>query len=344
MNRIKNILNRYHWDRIGVWSAILAGCFAVLFLTATTLAAGCNRIRASLSGEQQQQPEATAPVSKPSFTLPVIPAALTGNAERAGYLVSHYWDNLDFTGASWLESPDRIEQAFVDYLDLLPHADAEAAGSSMRATLDKSRSVQPVWDWFAGMYDKYLYDANSPLRDEERYAAVLEHMINDANVEEIYKVRPAHQLAEINKNRRGTVAADFAYTLPDGTGGRLHGIKADYTLLFFSDPDCTDCKRTKAALQNPAVAALVADGKMRVLMLYPYEDTELWKAAQGTTPAGWITARDASPGLEVKTDLYAIRATPSLYLLDGEKRVLLKDADYTMVEAWLRHNAAMPAD
>ena len=43
----------------------------------------------------------------------------------------------------------------------------------------------------------------------------------------------------------------------------------------------------------------------------------------------------------MKDTLYAIRAIPSLYLLDGEKRVILKDADYNKLDAWL--NEYLPA-
>ena len=37
----------------------------------------------------------------------------------------------------------------------------------------------------------------------------------------------------------------------------------------------------------------------------------------------------------MREKLYAIRAVPSLYLLDSEKRVILKDTDYNKLDAWL---------
>lgn len=130
------------------------------------------------------------------------------------------------------------------------------------------------------------------MRDEERYAVVLEHIMADMGIDEVYKTRPAFQLEEINKNTAGTVDNSDH---PDGSG------------------------------------------KMRVLALYPGEDMEEWKACAPEPPSAWLNGRDASAGLNIKNRLYAIRDIPSLYLLDKNKRVLLKDADYIRLEAWLQN-------
>ena len=82
-------------------------------------------------------------------------------------------------------------------------------------------------------------------------------------------------------------------------------------------------------------------GKLKILAFYPDEDTQAWKAREAVIPPGWINARDASAGLVVKGELYAIRAIPSLYLLDGRKRVLLKDAPAEQVITALGDGAAI---
>ena len=66
------------------------------------------------------------------------------------------------------------------------------------------------------------------------------------------------------------------------------------------------------------------DARVKVLAVYPYDDTELWKQKTLQTPGNWIDARGADG--ESLESLYFIQATPSLYLLDSQKRVLLKDA------------------
>ena len=54
-------------------------------------------------------------------------------------------------------------------------------------------------------------------------------------------------------------------------------------------------------------------------------------------PDEWYNGYD--PNLVIRNDmLYNIRAIPSLYLLDEDKRVILKDAPQETVFAWLANN------
>ncbi|RHO67081.1 DUF5106 domain-containing protein [Parabacteroides sp. AF48-14] len=318
----RNILTRYKWDVIGVWSALLVGCFGVLLFTGSLVLLGCRR----LAVRQPEEPQAVVTKPVKPFTLPAIPITLTDPATRADYLVAHYWDSLDFADTTRL-TDEQIEQAFADYLDVLAYASPDAANTSIGRTLDKARPVQAAFGWFTEMYEKYLYDPNSPMQNEERYRVVLEHIIADQQIEDIYKVRPAFQLEQENKNRPGNVASDFTYTLANGKKGTLHGIKADYTLLFFYDPECPDCRHTREFLQqSEQVTNLVNSGKLKILALYPDEDIETWKAYRSAIPPTWLNACDGTAAKKIKSKLYAIRAIPSLYLLDKNKRVLLRDA------------------
>ena len=59
--------------------------------------------------------------------------------------------------------------------------------------------------------------------------------------------------------------------------------------------------------------------------IYIDEEIDVWKERMSAYPKDWINGYD--PDYIIRTDrLYAVRAVPSLYLLDGNKTVLLKDA------------------
>ena len=69
---------------------------------------------------------------------------------------------------------------------------------------------------------------------------------------------------------------------------------------------------------------LMMDGKLSILVLYPDEDLVSWLAHQSDYPAAWINAYDK--GMEItRNRLYDLKAIPSLYLLDSQKQVLVKD-------------------
>ena len=85
---------------------------------------------------------------------------------------------------------------------------------------------------FMKLSGKYLYDPNSPFRNEEYYIPVLRHIIASPRLGEPDKARPRFRLDMALKNRPGEVAADFVYTRTNGSRGRLRRISADYTAVL----------------------------------------------------------------------------------------------------------------
>ena len=81
---------------------------------------------------------------------------------------------------------------------------------------------------------------------------------------------------------------------------------------------------------SPEISALIAGGRLKVADIYIDEEIDLWKEKKDAYPKEWINGYD--PSFTIRTDrLYAVRAVPSLYLLDEKKNVLLKDALPEMV-------------
>ncbi|MBR5443690.1 MAG: hypothetical protein IKV22_04820 [Paludibacteraceae bacterium] len=59
---------------------------------------------------------------------------------------------------------------------------------------------------------------------------------------------------------------------------------------------------------------------MLVVAVYIDNEVEVWKKAQ--YPSTWLSVY--APEID-KQDLYDIKALPTLYLLDAQKRVVVKD-------------------
>ena len=76
-------------------------------------------------------------------------------------------------------------------------------------------------------------------------------------------------------------------------------------------------------LASEIISQLQAAGHLKVVALYPDQDITLWKAHP--LPAEWINGYDKGCVVE-KNRLYDLRAIPALYLLDSQKRVLVKDS------------------
>lgn len=62
------------------------------------------------------------------FTLPEIPKELTEPGKRADYLAMHYWDSLNPALLRSAEDSVTVEQAFVDFLSIIPLTDMVRPG------------------------------------------------------------------------------------------------------------------------------------------------------------------------------------------------------------------------
>ena len=300
---------------------LLALCFLLL--------CACKSGNAS-SQSKSETPQDTIK----SFTLPTIPPMLTAPEQRADFLVKHYWDNVNFADTNYIHHPEVTEQAWADYCDLLNHVPLETAHEAMRKMIDRSNADKKVFAYFTDLADKYLYDPNSPMRNEEYYIPVLEAMIASPILDETEKIRPQARLQLAQKNRIGTKALNFTYTLASGAQGNLYQLKADYILLFINNPGCHACTETKEGLKNaPFINQLLIEKILILLSVYPDEELDEWRKHLSEFPKEWINGYDKKFAIK-EQQLYDLKAIPTLYLLNKEKTVLHKDATAQAIEEY----------
>lgn len=273
------------------------------------------------------------------FTLPAIPDTLQTVESRSSYLVAHYWDRFSFADSlQFMNQPEMVEQALVDYVDLFRLVPAAEAENSLSALMDQASVTLNGFLFFYNTLEKYLYDATSPMRNEALFIPVLQKMMASNKLNEDDKLRPAMLLKSVSKNKVGSMAADFSYTKPDGSQHRLSEVQTPLTLLLFFDPECDDCHQVIMRLEKTDVLnQLTADRQLTVLAVYPGENKRLWQTmAQHMLPT-WEIGMDESQTIYNK-ELYDILGFPSMYLLDQQKTVILKDASLTALEEYFGAN------
>jgi hypothetical protein len=272
--------------------------------------------------------------SPPAFQMITIPAVLTNPSERAEYLVKHYWDNFNFSDTTYIHLAEVTEQAFVNYIDIMPYTSISVVSASIKSMLKKAEKEEKMFLYFTDLYEKYLYDPNSPMRNDEFYIPVLESMLESSIVGE--KIRPTYLLELAKQNRTGEKAANFTYTLADGKKATLYSIRSDYTLLFFYNPDCHNCQEVSGQLQSSlSIQYLLKNKKLTILAIYPDEDLKAWRNHLLHIPKEWINSYDSTIHLK-NEEIYDLKAIPTLYLLDKKKVVLLKDPTFERLENYLQ--------
>lgn len=271
-----------------------------------------------------------------TFKTITVPDTLRKPEERALYIAKHYWDTFDFTDTAFVHLPEVMEPAFVTYLEILKYVPEDMASVSIKEMMDKAEIDSTMFSYLAELYEKYLYDLESPQRNESMFIYALEAILDAPVWNEVQKVRPANLLELAVRNKVGEPATDFTYTLADGKERTLYQLGADRILLFFYDPDCHTCLETTDKLANSSlVKNAIQKNRLQILAVYPGEDLYAWKNHLSYIPNQWINAYDATGRIK-NEEIYDLKASPTLYLLDKDKKVILKDATFEQIESLLQ--------
>lgn len=238
----------------------------------------------------------------------------------------HFWDKFDMQDTAQVKNPDEGEQKLADFLGLLANApDSALRDQAVAQMMDRAKVNRTSFDYFIKQYEHYLYDGNSPMRNDISYESVLRYLIKTDVLTDLEKeaYRPIYKL--VLRNKVGQKAEDFSFALADGTKQKLSDTKAKYTFLMFYDPDCSHCKETIHQLRDtPQLVQLFDRLQVQVLAIDPWGDRAKWKAYQTELSDKWINGFDSDSKI-LSFNLYDLKASPTIYLLDENKKVLLKD-------------------
>lgn len=260
-----------------------------------------------------------------------VPAIYTDQASYVAYYISHYWDRYDFAAYDKKYAEETTGQAFANFAYLLQMqsgigAATPEAQSAVKAMLTRAAVSEDAYWHFLDLCEHYFYEPNSPMRNDEFFIPAIAHALSTKSpLDEDSKSRYRTLKKTVERNRPGTVATDFVYTTAGGSQGRMSQIKSDILIIYFYNPGCADCRRVKDMLvESEAVSRLHKEGRLKVLAVYPDEDLTEWKKYLAENPKWWISSYDKGAVVQSR-NLYDLKAIPTLYLLDKDKNVVLKD-------------------
>lgn len=269
-----------------------------------------------------------------------LPSMISGQQEALEYMAVNYWNGLadpsrTYPSDSVLVSgvrKDNVEQKFADWTSVMEYAGygvwSKAVGNLYERALacEKKDTSSQVFETFVELFQKYYYDPNSPLRNEDVYYHFVSRYASYDALSDVERGKYEREARLCALNMIGTKAADFRFADRRGKVMNLYDIKAEMTLLFFSNPGCEACMQIINVLrEEPVIASQIASGRLAVVNVYIDEDIQAWREYMPIYPEEWYNGFDPDYVLR-SNEIYAVRAIPSLYLLDAEKKVILKDA------------------
>ena len=260
------------------------------------------------------------------FPYPDVPDSLLTQESRINYLTSHFWDKVDFNNSRILETSKPV----LNYIYLIQNANEKISDEGLRSLFELTGPFEDFFNGLIAWFSHFLHDAHSPLYDDNLYSRILSSAL-ESNVSVDVKNDLRAKQKVVSQNQLDGVANDFDVEDKAGERFSLSAIKAQYLLLFFSNPICSICDNTEKLMSaSEPLNLMLSDGILKVLVVCPEENNyDGW--FNHKYPDNWMSGFDIT-GVISSNRLYDIQYYPSFYLLDEAKKVLMKEAAWQDVE------------
>lgn len=269
------------------------------------------------------------------YQTPFISAGLK-KEERISYLKTHYFDNVDFSDTALLRSMAFANKA-IAYMSLysnnrLPQKQLEAEFIKAVTIMLSAASVNPevykFWlDYLVSGFDKYHFD---------EVITYIADNFKDPNSCEDQERKTALQkkLETFQKIAIGKISPELEVPDAKGKTVRLSGIKTEYTLVVFWASTCPHCEAMMPRLKEYYEAQ--KPKKFEVYSVSIDTSRTAWTAFLKEQKLNWINVSDLKGFAGKPADDYNIYATPTMLLLDAEKKILSKPISLRELEQALR--------
>lgn len=281
-----------------------------LILTIAALSAACR----------QKPPVGTANLD---FSVEIPQHFVGDEAERAQYTALHYWDKFNFADTTLFGMPafDDALAAYCQRLWLVPPRQvAEALERMIGLGEGHPAMMRYMNDFFRRTFDT----PGSRFFSERIYSIYIEVLLGSATPDNSERKELEMKLELLRRNAIGTPAEDFVYTLSSGETVNMYDIEADYVLLLFGYRDDDAYRMVQVQIAHSLqTRQLLESGRMKVLQVYTGTDMADWVRSSEHDFPGWIYGWDNEGGIAAR-GLYDLKGVPDIYLLDRNKKVLLK--------------------
>jgi thiol-disulfide isomerase/thioredoxin len=262
-----------------------------------------------------------------------VPVTRQDSINNYQFYKSHYWDGVTFMDDCVVRTPffqPRLERY---YRDVMPQ-ESDSIIKDVDYKLLLARSSPEMYkfllNWLTDEYisPKYMgQDAIFVHLFNKYHSKGLSPWLNEKQMESI--TRRAYMLMS---NLVGERAANLTMLDTAGKVSPLYNLNADYTVVVFWDPNCGHCKE-----EVPRVDSFYrANWKQKNVKIYAVMteyDKDGWiKFIDKNDLDEWTHVHQTLQMLKEETEaqkpsfkqLYDITQTPTLYLLDKEKRIIGK--------------------
>ena len=282
------------------------------------------------------------------MALPDVPGIpeysdVTDDLERGRlkyeYYKRKYFESIDFDDSGLLRTPV-LKSPVIHFLDkvVIQHPDTinVYVDKIMTKVLDQPDAFR---FWLVTLFKKY---------QESKIMGMDGVMVNLA--EKYYLTDKADWLSKEDKEK---LAEEVEFVSPNLVGKQaptlqlldtllspinLSQVKAEFTILFFYDPNCGHCKKSTPVLLEEYHR--LKDSGVEVMGICISTDIEEWRRFVYEYELDWINAADPYYRSNMRRD-YNVRTTPQVYILDKNKKIIAKKLEVEQLAGFIEQYRAV---
>lgn len=257
------------------------------------------------------------------------------------YFKSHYWDGIAFDDERLARTPV-FEPRLDKYFRELVSPQADSVEKEADRMLLESRVSKPMFQYLM-VYFVQKYVNPEYMGQDAVFVHLFDKYINAGETEfftEKYRKYLNDRAYSMMANLIGQPAANLEMVDSSGALRPLYGVNADFIVVCFWDPTCSHCKEVVPKLDSMLKAkwsregvkiygVMVDGGRTEWIQFIKDHNLSDWTHVYETKEHQEATEKAGQPGFR---QLYDVYQTPTLYLLDKDKRIVAKKLSYEQLD------------
>lgn len=248
---------------------------------------------------------------------PMPPDSMVNLRDRCDFIINRFWDRCNFEQA--VLHPQEFNKAFGDWIAIMPHASADTVYAAIDKVLERNAKKKDIILTLATMAENWLYSDTAQYRSTDIYLPFARAAASNKKISKAERARFEAQAKVMESSSVGATIPVIPIVHADGSKGTTADLQGGSILLFFNDPDCSDCSLARARLScDYATSELVKKGTLTIVSVYPGNpEGESWEKSVKESPEGWITV-----AMPKAYDYFELSSTPMFYFLSKAHKVL----------------------
>ncbi|WP_372753267.1 redoxin domain-containing protein, partial [Labilibaculum sp.] len=253
------------------------------------------------------------------------------------YNKNHYFDYVDFADNRFLRTPilkNKLDFFYEKILVQNPDTIVKEASK----IIDQTRSDEDFFQYMVQYSLNYAVKSKIMGMDEAFVKLAKKYYLSgEANwADSTLLANIRERVIKLQYNLIGMKSQDLKLETAEGEIVSLHEVNASFTVLYFWEPDCGHCKTTTPRLKTEILDQYKKQG-VKVFAVCTQNNKEEWEDFIAENELfDFINCYDPhyQSNFRIYYDVYS---TPTVYLLDKDKKIIAKRLDIENLKAFLDH-------